>query len=755
MNTTHEPQTDIFVDEYYTYRVTIGDLTDITCEQSEGRIRVQVPYNGRLLQRIQSDAPALHLGRIRLANPQPSIDQPTLMIDLPMVAVDERVKRCEQHVWQARYALPPPRDTLIAIDAEVFDGADIDVTNKPDHIAAALFGQADVFANDLRLRVSLWSPDLAAHGAASEASHMLRAALLEQESDTQIMLLTPAHLDLVAQSMAALANTSGGRILFGVQPNGNVEGFKPEIVEAIERYVLQAALRCTPPVALSAPRVDTYKPDMTGPGAAKQVASVSIEHRPGHVHVVDGQFYRRRNGATTIEPAPRLPSPPYERHPISIRDALSQGNSRDVVIIDATNHAPSQIDLAPYLCGLLNANLSVGFILIRHLTTTRGFFRQQRGVVQQLNERLRSEIQRLTPALSGVQIDWANVDNERIAVIAVPGNLAPVALCDRRGYVWDFGVLREISIHDVFQRYLQRLGTAAVASSRTAEMRMEYGEMQWPVQPPTDMKAVAAIDQNQHNPGTYDAQRRAIVWRNRRFDECRGTNGLQCQLTTRLRQAFTNVQHDHDHAGKSNGVVLSSMPLSGRIQLCFDHVLASNTTVQCEPADTDIARNLLGQAPIHQRTHITVHLKLHTDELFEQRRRTILLHTRAPDVTFSNERNERVADLQQALADNGFWVDTPSAIDGANGSTIVLFNGIRSTDFHDIHLLAGVRSESNSLTRELRYEQRMDSKTVDTGALEIRLMLWGSGDKVAQKLVNLQLDLSQLIQDRLHFLRST
>jgi hypothetical protein len=199
----------------------------------------------------------------------------------------------------------------------------------------------------------------------------------------------------------------------------------------------------------------------------------------------------------------------------------------------------------------------------------------------------------------------------------------------------------------------------------------------------------------------------------------------------------------------------TAQPIKGQLCIRFDQALASNASVAIALADTPLARSLLGHAPIYKRTYVTLNLAVQADQLFMRRRRTMLLHTRIPDIMFDNERNERVADLRQALADNGFWVYEMSSADGDDDrSAILLLQGICSANYRDIHMLVGVRYEPSELTRQLRYKQHVDSKTVRTGALETRFVLWGNGPEIGRELARLQVDLSQLIQDRLNYLRS-
>jgi hypothetical protein len=227
-----------------------------------------------------------------------------------------------------------------------------------------------------------------------------------------------------------------------------------------------------------------------------------------------------------------------------------------------------------------------------------------------------------------------------------------------------------------------------------------------------------------------------MVWKARRFELQRGTAGLRCALTTPLGYALMAV----DETGVG---VTSMLELRGHIQVRLNDVLASGVEIVPQ-SDNDLLRNL----PVYKRTHLWLRIKANPQELFRRRRRMSLLRFRLPDVTLDVE---RVADLKQACADLGFRI---SHVDESDLPERAMMEGIRSEGFCDIGLLAGLVCDRTLLSRALHYEQRTDSKTSDTALLDIRIVLWGSGDDAAAEIARLHMALHQIIEQRLAYLRT-
>jgi hypothetical protein len=368
--------------------------------------------------------------------------------------------------------------------------------------------------------------------------------------------------------------------------------------------------------------------------------------------------------------------------------------------------------------------------------------------VQQFEARIKEEADRMSPSLMTIRPEFASVGTEQIVVVRVSRNQAAAALYNDKGYLWIDGALREIGIQDIFGRYLQRVGTRDVQRPTSSGVHMEYAELGWPVQPPALMKVNPAIASPELDAYEYDVQRRSMVWRPQIFEPQLGTNGLQAQITARLRHAFTNTGQEDD----------TGRLLHGRLCVRFDDVLASGLEIT---QNDSASHSLFQRMPIQKRTYLVLDLTIRAYELFRRRRLTTLLHFRMLDVALGPERRERVADLRQVCADIGFWIYEvyPPEIAG-KAQPYVILRGIRSTKYHDVHLLAGIRYEPNQLTRELRYDQRTDSKHVETGILDVRIVLSGIAndteltDDAPETLDQLLLTLQQLLNQRLDYLRS-
>jgi hypothetical protein len=247
----------ILIDETYHFSVDVGDQTSITCTQSAGSVRIQIPYNGQSLRPHIEQPSVLDLGTLRLHfQASPQIEE-CISVQLPAESLLDRIKQGMRYVWEGTYQLDPPNDTLIAVDGTVFDGADISPTDGAtgsNGLQDLLFGQTDVFVSDLRLQLSLWVPNLFEQSRLGNQADALRAMLIEQESPSQILLPDATDVVQIARSFVALANSAGGRILLGVKPSGEAIGVLESLRgDRLKTILLKAALRCTPPVPFSHP----------------------------------------------------------------------------------------------------------------------------------------------------------------------------------------------------------------------------------------------------------------------------------------------------------------------------------------------------------------------------------------------------------------------------------------------------------------------------------------------------------------------
>lgn len=742
MSGDSEPQPAITIEETYAYDIDVGAQVLITPLSSSGTIHVTVPYDGRLIDPATAEAD-LSLGRLRLINGASDTNAATIPLTMPLggAAVDA-FKNGEEAVWDFSYTPPPVRDNLIGLEADMFAGAAFDPTESSKELVQLLFQRADTFVNDLQLRLSLWVPELKTTFQPGRRGHELRTMLSEQESAVQIFVPDPSRETELCESMAALANSDGGRILIGVRPPGEVLGIDKVPLAELEVNLLQASLRCSPPVAFSPPELflseDGY-----------MVARVTISPGRRGPHAV-GTIVPIRRGATTLRnvgvpaAAPRTSVQPIG----DWRALLSAGPTERVMMLDAKGVDISALELGPAICGLINGAAGGGLLVIRNLVPQRrGFLglSNARSAMQEVEQRLRAELADCSPTLMLPAPEFAPIDDERIAVIRVRAENPVVAIYKGRGYEWTGAALRAVELGELYDRYMNRSGQQLVRRSGAALIALKYAELRWPVQPPPVAKLVVDTAESEVSEvyAGYDYQRRAMIWQNKAFREKQGTNGYICELTTHLRQAFTEL----DIGVEAN----PDKTIEGVFRIRLDNTLASG--VECMFVEEHRPRPLLQAVPVYKHTQIIVNVRVRANELFLRRRRTALLHFQIPDVSLSSELSDRVDDLQQICADMGFWVARPDTFlpDGARG---VLLRGVRSTNFQDVDMVLGMLYRTAELTRQLRFKQRVDSKQIQTGHLDARIVLSGTGDNVGEEMARLLLDLGRLIHERLHYLRT-
>jgi hypothetical protein len=175
-------------------------------------------------------------------------------------------------------------------------------------------------------------------------------------------------------------------------------------------------------------------------------------------------------------------------------------------------------------------------------------------------------------------------------------------------------------------------------------------------------------------------------------------------------------------------------------------------------------RHWFKRLPIHKRTNVRLEVTLYTQKLFRRRSRMSRLRFRVPDVSLDRE---RVADIRQTCADLGFQIYAIRNYKSPDEyMSEAQLEGIRNKSFYDIHLFARItRTSPQQLSRELRYRQRTDSKTIPVSMLDINIWLWGSGDdtteedtsphvSLAEEIASLHVDLYDILSQRLHYLHT-
>lgn len=745
MSKEAEPSASIVVEETYTYDIEIGSFNQITCTSATGRVRVVVPYDGR---RLKPDDEPVTLGRFIFSTDTPAliVQPPELSLQLPAGASLVNLLRSgREAVWNWQYAPPLPKDTLLAVDAAIIDGAAFSPAMTEAQLTDLLFGTTDAFVSDLRLQLDLWMQNRRAAWLVNEQDRELRHLLQEQESDTQIFL-PDADIGNLAESLAALANGSGGRIIIGIRAN-QIVGLQEDL-DTLQSRLLQAALKCVPPVVFTPPDI------LIGEGN-KQVAKVVVPAAQGVNHVVNGRRPVRSGAKTISEIAPSLPVETMAPPPIGdLRWLLSAGGGTDVIVLGSPNSILTVDELGRAICALINSASGQGYIVARYLTTPKsGFLGLRRiGVPQYFEQILEQAGASLAPAMFRFYPAFATLDGENVAVLRIKPTHPTVATFRDGAYEWTGAVIRPFSYAELYRRYMERMGQPLRQSKTGDHALLSFGELYWPVQPPSIPKlAVTQRADNDRSLAQFDEQRRAMVWRDLPFAEREGAKGLVCSLTTRLNQAFfgeNGMEGASGQTGLNSGD--SGMPnvLRGKLKIQLDDTLISG--LECL---VETEHPLLKGVPVAKRTFLIANITIYANEIFERRRRVSLFHFQVPDINFDETAYERIGDLHQICADLGFWLEK-SFVQSLPRGTVILLRGIRNAGYQDITLTLGVMHSTTQMDRELRFEQRIDRKQLKTGLLDVRIMLSGVGQKSDQEMVRLQLELGRLTKERLHYLRA-
>jgi len=114
----------------------------------------------------------------------------------------------------------------------------------------------------------------------------MKKTLLEQRRGTHLEFFAQRTSSRrLAETMAAMANSQGGTILFGVSPRSRQVQGLDDVDEARDR-VFQAALLCEPPLIIPLPRV-------VGLDDGHPLLWIEIPRGLSHVYSVDGKYLTR------------------------------------------------------------------------------------------------------------------------------------------------------------------------------------------------------------------------------------------------------------------------------------------------------------------------------------------------------------------------------------------------------------------------------------------------------------------------------
>ncbi|HEY3229027.1 MAG TPA: ATP-binding protein, partial [Roseiflexaceae bacterium] len=304
-------QAAIYVEENHTYDVDLGRQPIMQWVPAQGfvSVRVHIPYDGQLrflgeqqLKDVRTNEATLPLGQITVSFPDDPQAATTIPIAMP--AGPELSAHLKSSKWMRlprRIPIAQFNDTLIAVDSQIFDGTSLDLEQLRDLI----LGHPDAFMRDLRLQLSLWVPDLFVKTQQGKERE-LREMLLQRESARQIFLPSIANIERLAESLVALANGSGGRILLGVDQYGQILGLpiREDLSygEQLKRALLTAALRSTPAVPFAQP---DYVQTREGVTVVRVVVPAGTA---GPYHINGLAFYRE--GAATVSRPAAAPRPP-------------------------------------------------------------------------------------------------------------------------------------------------------------------------------------------------------------------------------------------------------------------------------------------------------------------------------------------------------------------------------------------------------------------------------------------------------------
>lgn len=782
-----QPQAGLYVDEHHVYSVQLGDQPVVVWSRGWISLRLYLPYDGRVpldrerdLKDVPADLEHVDLGTIQVTLPGAAAQ--TIAIPVAFKAggeLPDYLRGGGRMRLNRRLSIGAPVDTLISIDANVFDGAD------QERLPDLVLGRVSAFSDDIRLRLSLWAPNLLVKVHQANREREIRQMLLEQQSERQALTAHIPTVPALAQQLVALANRpSGGRLLVGVDSRGHVVGLPDEASkEELELALLKAAL-------LTVPIMPVTLPEYFRHSDGRVIARVILTHNPALIYRYRGVAYRyrkysrlhtawarlrrglgqpgaaakqlgaqlahprrtarmlrrrrlslpiahRRSRARSVDLAAERPKGPA----FQIVEALKQGNTDDVVMFDASKYQLETLPLDRAICALVNAGQPHGRIVIRSVSSDD---KKPEALKQALHRRLRRELLHSAPMIQTPAITVMTIDQERIVVIQVAPDgveaVAPVMLLDDKGYVWSNREIRPIAIHDLLERYQGRV-RSATRQPGAGYVHLTYGELSRAVQPPQPVE-FDRIAQRDAGSAHYDVQRQAVVWGMRQFEPEPDTDGLRCNLSVPMRHALTALGVDDKLGGDT--------ALRGLLQVRFDDVLASGTDVKLSARIGD--DHWLANLPIYKSTRLRLETEVYPQELFDRRSKMSMLHFRIPDVTLDRE---RVADLKQACADLGFRVYNLDARESDDQTIPMLrLQGIRSKEFCDIQLFAGIICERTQLSRTLQYERRTDRKHTQVAMMDVRVVLWGSGDKAPGEIAVLHHELYGILNQRLRYLRT-
>ena len=752
MEGNKKPKAGIFIEETYHYEIELGTVPIISRQEAEGTIRVQIPYDGKLLNNLPIEDDVIRLGSFNLScvNEPATSEKLTVTVPAPSGDIQNLIKSPKAAVISAEYSVEPPSETLFTVDAEV-----IDVHKKLDQLVD---GDFDAFQNALKLITSFWFPNFWKDPVDDE---ILENLLLQQQDKRQIFHLFVNYTELkkeLAKSLVALANTEGGFIFIGINEQREVIGL-PRFVDndSIDRCLLEAALRCTPYIHFNRPHHIKLK-DGKRVTYVKVPASVTTKHRVG-------DFFYYRKGSKTISekkqafnlPTPLATSFRHVDNILVVERKEEKFHPLDDIEIDLKGKTSVPYwKISQYICGLINSDqVSTRIVLKNFAPPPENFWdlqswRYRREIHQQIQEQLQEELQNVLPKLPEPKLEVIEVDDELIAVIQIQNSKSPAALYKGKAFkLLEDKSLEEMDFTELFNKFLDISVSLPNVPPPSEKINLQHAKFHWPIQPPCLNSAKNLGDNGGER---YDVQHRAMIWDAASFDGSdEATSGYKHKLILPLHQVLLEL----DERGR---VRTKSPDVEGEIVIRLHDVLPSGLKVEPEQAGKDdvddVGGNLLRNLPLIKQTNFHFNLQIRLKELFERRRKTSLLHFRILDVDLTAQ---RLIDLHHICADLGFRTKPQHNIysEKSSNSKSVVVEGNRNKGFYDIFLALGVRCEKIPIKRELRFEEkRIDSRDTSTAIMDIHLALQGTGPDVAEEISQLQMRFYETVSKRFHHLHT-
>lgn len=139
----------------------------------------------------------------------------------------------------------------------------------------------------------------------------------------------------IAKHISAFANASGGKLVIGIEDNGEITGFKRDGARNIEDFERAALVSCVP-----SPIVNTIRiPTMNSSGDEDIVLVLEIDPSASHVvsRLSDGEVFLRQNDKSVRLTRDQVRALEYDKGQRSFEDELVEDSSIDDVDLEVVN----------------------------------------------------------------------------------------------------------------------------------------------------------------------------------------------------------------------------------------------------------------------------------------------------------------------------------------------------------------------------------------------------------------------------------